>query len=190
MMSASSEHNVTDLLVAWGNGDDAALEKLAPLIHSELYRLAKCYMSRENPGHPLQATALINEAYVRLINWNNTRWQNRAHFFGVAAQMMRRVLVDVARRRPKAMNGVAAQQVSLDNAFHLPGGPDSDLVALDEALKDLALMDQRKSQIVELRFFGGLSVEETAEVLGISDATVMREWNKAKAWLYQALANN
>jgi RNA polymerase sigma factor (TIGR02999 family) len=186
-MMRSSEHNVTDLLVAWGKGDEVALEKLAPLIHAELYRLAKCYMSRESPGHPLQTSALINEAYVRLINWNNVSWQNRAHFFGVAAQMMRRILVDVARHRPRTNNGTPAQQVSLENAYQLPHEPDSDLVALDEALDDLARMDERKSRIVELRFFAGLSVEETAEVLGISDATVMREWNKAKAWLYQAV---
>jgi RNA polymerase sigma factor (TIGR02999 family) len=185
-MMHSSKHDVTALLVAWGNGDGQALEKLAPLIHAELYRLARAYMSRENPGHPLQATALINEAYLRLINWNNTRWQNRSHFFGVAAQMMRRILVDVARRRPRNENGSPALQVSFETACQIPQSPDTDLIALDEALDDLARMDQRKGRIVELRFFGGLSVEETAEVLGISEATVIREWNKAKAWLYQA----
>jgi RNA polymerase sigma factor (TIGR02999 family) len=188
-MIHSPKHEVTDLLVAWGKGDQVALEKLAPLIHAELYRLAKGYMSRENPGHPLQTTALINEAYVRLINWNNLRWENRAHFFGVAAQMMRRILVDVARRRSRTPAGTPALQVSLEVACELPHEPETDLVALDEALNDLAAMDQRKSRIVELRFFGGLSVQETAEVLGISDATVIREWNKAKAWLYQAVAN-
>jgi RNA polymerase sigma factor (TIGR02999 family) len=185
-MMHSSKPDVTALLVAWGNGDEEALEKLAPLIHAELYRLAKGYMSRENPGHPLQATALINEAYLRLINWHNTRWQNRAHFFGVAAQMMRRILVDVSRRRPRNGNGSPAVQVSIETACQIPQSADTDLVALDEALDDLARMDQRKSRIVELRFFGGLSVEETAEVLGISEATVIREWNKAKAWLYNA----
>jgi RNA polymerase sigma factor (TIGR02999 family) len=189
-MRPSSSHDVTELLTAWGGGDQAALEQLAPIIHAELYRLAKGYMSRERPGHPLQTSALINEAYLRLIDWKNTRWQNRAHFFGVAAQMMRRILVDVARRRPKAEGGAPAQQVSLEAAFHMPHEPDADLVALDEALERLAEMDPRKSRIVELRFFGGLSVEETAEVLGVSDATVMREWNKAKAWLYKAVAGD
>lgn len=184
------DNNVTELLVAWSHGDEAALEKLTPLIHAELYRIAQRYMSREGPGHPLQTSALINEAFVRLIDWNNTRWQNRAHFFGVAAQMMRRILVDIARRRPRTASGAAAQQVSLEAACQLPEEADPDLVLLDEALTDLAQMDERKSRIVELRFFGGLSVEETAEVLGISDATVMREWKKAKAWLYQAIAQN
>ena len=183
----SSEHNVTDLLVAWGNGDQVALEKLAPLIHAELHRLAKGYLSRESPGHPLQTSALINEAYVRLIHWNNAHWQNRAHFFGVAAQMMRRILVDVARRRPRTLEGTPLQQVSLEAASQLSNASDTDLVALDRALTDLAEIDPRKSRIVELRFFGGLSVAETAEVLGISEATVIREWNKAKAWLYQAV---
>jgi RNA polymerase sigma factor (TIGR02999 family) len=186
-MVSAPEHNVTELLVAWGDGDQHALERLAPLIHAELYRLAKGYMRRENPGHPLQTTALINEAYLRLIDWQNTRWQNRAHFFGVAAQMMRRILVDVARRRPRTVEGNPAQQVSLENAYQVTSEPDADLVRLDEALNDLAQRDERKSRIVELRFFGGLSVEETAAVLGISEATVIREWNKAKAWLYQAV---
>jgi RNA polymerase sigma factor (TIGR02999 family) len=186
-MTPSSSHEVTELLVAWGAGDEGALERLAPLIHAELYRLAKGYMGRERPGHQLQTSALINEAYVRLIDWKNARWQNRAHFFGVAAQMMRRILVDFARRRPRAEGGAPAQHVSLDAAYDVPLEPDADLVALDEALNRLAAFDPRKSRIVELRFFGGLSVEETAEVLHVSEATVMREWNKAKAWLYQAI---
>lgn len=184
---SSSEHNVTDLLVAWGNGDRVALEKLAPLIHAELYRLAQGYLSRESPGHPLQTSALINEAYLRLINWNNAHWQNRAHFFAVAAQMMRRILVDIARRRPRTPAGTPLQQVSLEAASDLSHASDADLVALDQALDDLAEIDPRKSRIVELRFFGGLSIAETAEVLSISEATVIREWNKAKAWLYQAI---
>lgn len=185
----SAEHDVTNLLVAWGNGDRAALDKLAPLIHAELHRLARGYLGRESPGHPLQPTALINEAYVRLIDWNNPRWQNRAHFFGVAAQMMRRILVDIARRRPRTLTGTRVQQVSLGAASQLPHHSDPDLVALDQALNDLAEMDPRKSRIVELRFFGGLSVDETARVLGISEATVIREWNKAKAWLYQTITS-
>jgi RNA polymerase sigma factor (TIGR02999 family) len=186
-MTNSSSHEVTELLMAWGRGDEAALEQLAPLIHAELYRLARGYMGRERPGHQLQTSALINEAYLRLIDWKNTRWQSRAHFFGVAAQMMRRILVDFARRRPRAEGGVPAQHVSLEAAYDVPHEPEADLVALDEALDRLAEMDPRKSRIVELRFFGGLSVEETAEVLSVSEATVMREWNKAKAWLYQAI---
>ena len=186
----ASPNNVTELLVAWGNGDEAALEKLTPLIHDELYRIAQRYMSRESPGHPLQTSALINEAFVRLIDWKNGRWQNRAHFFGVAAQMMRRILVDIARRRPRTASGAPAQQVSLEGACQLPQETDADLVALDQALTELAQLDERKSRIVELRFFGGLSVEETAQILEISDATVMREWKKAKAWLYQAIAQN
>lgn len=183
----SSEHDVTALLVAWGNGNQQALEKLAPVIHAELYRLAKSYMSRENPGHPLQTSALINEAYVRLIEWNNARWQNRAHFFGVAAQMMRRILVDVARRRRRSVSETPGQQLSLETTCQLSNEADADLVALDQALNDLAEIDPRKSRIVELRFFGGLSVDEIAEALCISEATVIREWKKAKAWLYQAI---
>lgn len=186
----ASEHNVTELLVAWSNGDETALEKLTPLIHEELYRIAQRYMSRESPGHPLQTSALINEAFVRLIGWNNREWQNRSHFFGVAAQMMRRILVDIARSRPRTATGARAQQVSLEGACELPQETKADLVALDQALTDLAQLDERKSRIVEFRFFGGLSVEETADLLGISDATVMREWKKAKAWLYNAIVQN
>ncbi len=186
-MTCSSTHEVTELLVAWGNGDEAALEQLAPLIHAELYRLAKGYMSRERPDHTLQTSALINEAYVRLIDWKTARFENRAHFFGVAAQLMRRILVDVARSRPKVHGGAIAQHVVLDDAFTIAEEPDTDLVALDEALNELAEMDPRKSRIVELRFFGGLGVEEIAEVLHVSPVTVTREWNKAKAWLYQSM---
>ena len=186
-MTRSSTHDVTELLVAWGNGDEAALEQLAPLIHVELHRLAHRYMSRERPDHMLQTSALINEAYVRLIDWKTARFQNRAHFFGVAAQLMRRILVDVARSRPKAEGGAPAQHIALDDALTVAHEPDADLVALDEALEELAEFDPRKSRIVELRFFGGLGVEEIAEVLHIAPVTVTREWNKAKAWLYQAV---
>ena len=186
-MTRSSTHDVTELLVAWGNGDEAALEQLAPLIHAELHRLAHRYMSRERPDHMLQTSALINEAYVRLIDWKTARFQNRAHFFGVAAQLMRRILVDVARSRPKAEGGAPAQHIALDDALAVAHEPDADLVALDEALEALAEFDPRKSRIVELRFFGGLGVEEIAEVLDIAPVTVTREWNKAKAWLYQAV---
>ena len=189
-MDESGAHELTELLLAWGDGDDDALARIAPLVHAELYRLAKRYMSRERPDHLLQTSALINEAYVRLIDWKAVRWQNRAHFFGVAAQMMRRILVDFARKRPKLEKDVEALNISLDEAMTVTVDKDADLLALDEALKSLATIDERKSQIVELRFFGGLSVEETAEVMKIAPITVMREWNKAKAWLYRELASN
>ena len=185
-MSGSSEQDVTQLLAAWSDGNEAAFEQLAPIVEAELRRLAHHYMRRERSDHMLQTTALINEAYVRLINWRAVKWQNRAHFFAVSAQMMRRILVDFARahrRRPHE-----AQQVPLDEGLDVARAPGTDLVALDDALRSLAELDPRKSEIVELRFFGGLSVEETAEVLKISPATVMREWAKAKAWLYRELS--
>jgi RNA polymerase sigma-70 factor, ECF subfamily len=190
MMAEPGAHELTELLVAWGDGDEDALARIAPLVHAELYRLAKRYMSRERPDHLLQTSALINEAYLRLIDWKAVRWQNRAHFFGVAAQMMRRILVDFARRRPKVDKAVEAVEISLDNAMTISTNQDADLIALDAALKSLAEFDERKSQIVELRFFGGLSVDETAEVMKIAPITVMREWNKAKAWLYRELTCN
>lgn len=187
-MHEPGAHELTQLLQAWSDGEEEALAKLAPLVHAELYRLAKRYMSRERADHLLQTSALINEAYIRLIDWKSVRWQNRAHFFGVAAQMMRRILVDFARQRPRVAKDVDAMQISLDDAMTISTEPDPDLIALDDALKSLAEIDERKSRIVELRFFGGLSVEETAEVLKVSPITVMREWNKAKAWLYRELS--
>ena len=186
----SDAHELTQLLEAWSDGEEEALEKLAPLVHAELYRLAKRYMSRERPDHLLQTSALINEAYVRLIDWKAVRWQNRAHFFGVAAQMMRRILVDFARHRPRVDKDQEAVQMSLDEALTISSEQNPDLLALDDALKSLATIDERKSRIVELRFFGGLSVDETAEVMKLSSITVIREWNKAKAWLYRELSNN
>lgn len=189
-MEEPKAHELTELLLAWGDGDEAALDRIAPLVHSELYRLAKLYMSRERPDHLLQTSALINEAYLRLIDWKAVRWQNRAHFFGVAAQMMRRILVDFARRRPRIDKDVEAVKISLEDALVVSSEKDADLLALDEALKSLAQLDERKSKIVELRFFGGLSVDETAEVLKISPITVMREWNKAKIWLYRELTSD
>ena len=189
-MDEPGAHELTELLLAWGNGDEEALARIAPLVHAELYRLAKRYMSKERPDHLLQTSALINEAYVRLIDWKAVRWQNRAHFFGVAAQMMRRILVDFARKRPKVGKDAEALNMSLDDAMTVTTDKDADLLALDEALKSLATIDERKSQVVELRFFGGLSVEETAELMKIAPITVMREWNKAKAWLYRELASN
>ena len=189
-MDSPDSHELTHLLAAWSDGEEEALAKLAPLVHAELYRLAKRYMSRERADHLLQTSALINEAYIRLIDWKAVRWQNRAHFFGVAAQMMRRILVDFARQRPRADKNTEVQQLSLEDAMSIPMGHSPDLLALDEALKSLAEMDERKSRIVELRFFGGLSVDETAEVMKIAPITVMREWNKAKAWLYRELSSN
>ena len=189
-MDKPGTHELTQLLAAWSDGEEEALEKLAPLVHAELYRLAKRYMSRERPDHLLQTSALINEAYVRLIDWKAVRWQNRAHFFGVAAQIMRRILVDFARRRPRVDKDVEAIRMSLDAALTISSEREPDLLALDEALKNLATIDERKSRIVELRFFGGLSVEETAEVMHMSTITIIREWNKAKAWLYRELSNN
>ena len=187
-MESPSTHEVTQLLVSWSNGDETALERLMPLVHQELRRLAKGYMGRERPGHTLQTTALINEAYLRLIDWKNVKWQNRSHFFAVAAQMMRRILVDFARSRPLPKRDGGARLAPLEEAAVLTDGKDPDLIALDEALTRLAAVDVRKSQIVELKFFGGLSVEETAEVLKLSPVTVMREWSKAKAWLYRELS--
>ena len=186
-MTAPSPQDVTRLLTAWSDGDEGALEQLVPIIHAELHRLAKHYLRRERPGHTLQTSALVNEAYVRLINWKTARFESRAHFFGVSAQLMRRILVDFARQRPR-VQGDSVRHVSLEEALSVVTEPDADLVALDEALVALAKLDPRKARIVELRFFGGMNVEETAEFLGISPATALREWNKAKAWLYRELS--
>ena len=185
-----SSHEITELLVAWGEGDRSALEQMTPLVHAELRRLAHNYMSRERPGHTLQTTALVNEEYLRLIDWKNVRWQNRAHFFGVSAQLMRRILVDYARDRRYLKRGGGALQVSLSEAAAFSVERTSDLVALDEALTALAVVDRRKEQVVELRFFGGLSVKEAAEVLNVSVETVMRDWRLAKVWLLRELDKN
>jgi len=185
-MVVPSPTEVSRLLVNWGKGDQAALAELIPLVYDELRRLAGRYMRRENQGHTLQTSALINEAYLRLVDQKSVKWQNRAHFFGVAAQLMRRILVDHARSRLRAKRGGGAQMVSL-----VESGATSeevaDVIALDVALKDLAEMDPRKSQIVEMKFFGGLTTEEMAEVLKVTSRTVEREWRKAKAWLNRAL---
>jgi RNA polymerase sigma-70 factor (ECF subfamily) len=186
-MLTHSPQEITRLLVAWGEGDQSALEELAPLVHSELHRLAHEYMSRERPGHTLQTSALVNEAYVRLIEWKNARWQNRAHFFAVSAQMMRRILVDFARERQYLKRGGGALRVSLAEAASLTEQRGADLIALDEALTALAEVDLRKGQVVEMRFFGGLSVKEVAEVLKVSEETVMRDWRLAKVWLLREL---
>jgi RNA polymerase sigma-70 factor (ECF subfamily) len=185
-----SSHQITELLVAWSEGDRTALEELTPLVHAELRRLAHRYMGGERAGHTLQTTALVNEAYLRLIDWKNVHWQNRAHFFGVSAQLMRRILVDYARDRQYLKRGGGALQVSLSEASALNVEQSSDLVALDEALIELSKLDRRKEQVVELRFFGGLSVEETGAVLQVSAETVMRDWRLAKVWLLRELDKN
>ncbi len=177
----------TDILLAWRAGDEAALATLTSLVYDELHRLARYYMARERPGHTLQATALVNEAYVKLVDASRVRWQNRAHFVAVAAQTMRRILVDVARKRQVQKRGGGASHVTLHEGLIVGGEPGSDLVALDDALDGLAKLDPRKSRVVELRFFGGLNLEETAEALGVSTDTVGRDWNAARAWLLREL---
>src|SRR5437870_1098316 len=188
-MPQPSPHEVSQLLRAWSSGDEAALQTLIPLVYEELHRIARRYMGREREGHTLQTSALVNEAYLRLVDWKNVEWQNRAHFFAVAAQMMRRILVDFARDRHYLKRGGGALQVSLAEAAGLASERGTDLVALDDALIALAEVDQRKSRVVELRFFGGLSVEETAEVLKVSPDTVHRDWRFAKAWLAREMGN-
>jgi RNA polymerase sigma-70 factor (ECF subfamily) len=177
--------DVSTLLHAWSNGDPNALEQLTPIVYAELRRLAAYYMKRERPGHSLQTTALVHEAYTRLVDYKRMQWQDRAHFFAVSAQLMRRILVDHARRH-NLKRGAGLQHVSLDEAADLAGG-ETDLIALDDAMNTLARIDPRKVQVVEMRFFGGLSVAETAEVLKVSAVTVKREWRAARVWLYREL---
>jgi RNA polymerase sigma-70 factor (ECF subfamily) len=181
----SSPSEITQLLVEWGNGNQGALEKLLPLVERELHRLAHSYMRREDPDHTLQTTALINETYLRLIDQRKVQWQNRAHFFGISAQIMRRILSNYARDQNRVKRGGGATQVSLSGIAVISNEKSKELIALDEALKRLAVEDERKSRVVELRYFGGLSVEETAEVLNVSAITVMRDWKFAKAWLHR-----
>jgi len=183
-------HEVTQLLIAWSNGDKAALNKLMPLIYDELRQLARHYMSRERAGHTLQTTALVNEAYVRLVNRKGVHWQNRAHFFAIAAQLMRSILVDHARSHAYAKRGGGARKIALDDAMVISQQRAAEVVALDDALKRLAEIDPLQSRLVEMKFFGGLTIEETAEVLGLSPATIKREWSTAKAWLYHELSKN
>lgn len=183
-----SPHEVTQLLVAWGNGDQLARDKLMSVVYEELHRLAQKYMRRESPGHTLQTSALVNEAFVKLVDQRNVRWQNRAHFYGIAAQLMRRILVDHARSRHRAKRGGGARVVSFNDALLVSDERSAEVVAVHEALERLAEFDSRKSQLVELRFFGGLSIEETAEVLGVSQGTVMRDWTLAKAWLRREMS--
>jgi RNA polymerase sigma-70 factor (ECF subfamily) len=180
--------NPTALLVAWGEGDQAALDQLVPLVHGELRRIARQHLGRERTGHTLQPTALVNEAYLRLIDVKRVQWQSRQHFFAMAARVMRQVLVDSVRARRSAKRGGDAPMATLDSAMDVAHVPDQDLVALDDALKALAALDPRKSQVVEMRYFGGLSVEETAEALRVSAGTVMRDWRLAKVWLLRELS--
>lgn len=179
---------ISQLLVEWSEGDRAALDRLMPLVYDELRRLARSYLRRERPDHTLQATALVHEAYMRLIDQHSVSWQNRAHFFGIASQMMRRILVNHALARATAKRGGHAEKLALDEAIVVDGERQIDLVVLDDALKELEAADARQCRIVELRFFGGLSIEETAEVLKLSPATVKREWNTAKLWLRRRIA--
>jgi len=180
---------VTQLLIDWSHGDKAALERLIPLVHAELRKLARHYMSRENPGHTLQTSALINEAYIRLVDQQNVPWQNRGHFLAVSAQVMRHILIDHARSHAYAKRGGGARKVPLDEAMALNDQRANELLALDDALNSLAVMDARKSQIIELRFFGGLTIEETGEAMKISPMTVTREFRSAKAWLRREMNN-
>ena len=187
-MTELPAHEVTRLLQAWSEGDEGALQKLMPLVYKELHRLARRYMAGESPGHTLQTSALVNEAYLRLVDVKKVNWQNRAHFFGVSAQLMRRILVDFARSRHSLKRGGDAPTVSLEEGLIVTSARGADLVALDDALKALAAMDPRRSRVVELRFFGGLSAEESAEVLKVSAETVMHDWKLAKVWLLRELS--
>ena len=188
ILSASSSHEVTGLLLAWSQGEQTALEQLVPLVYAELRRIAHRYLGGERPGHALETTELVNEAYLRLIDARQVDWQNRAHFFAISAKLMRRILVDSARSRNYLKRGGGALNVSLDEALTLSTERDQELVALDEALNSLSLMDARKGQVVEMRFFGGLSVEETAEVLKVSADTIRRDWKFAKVWLAREIS--
>jgi RNA polymerase sigma factor (TIGR02999 family) len=187
-MSHPTVEEITHLLLAWGNGDPVALEKLMPLVYEELRRLARHYMKHQPAGHTLQTTALVNEAYLRLIDSSRVQWASRAHFFAISAQLMRRILVDFARSRTNLKRGGGARQLSLEQALEVTAERGADLIALDDALTTLATMNRRQSQIVELRYFGGLSEEETAEALKVSERTVRRDWSLARAWLYRELS--
>ena len=189
-MAQKPQHQITQLLAEWSEGNQSALDELYPLVYEELHRLARRYMSRERKGHTLQTTALINEAYVRLVDQKNVRWANRSHFFAISAQIMRRILIDHARRHAYAKRGGGAKQVSLEEAAIVAPDQASELVRLDEALQILAKMDERRCHVVELRYFGGLSNEEIAGVLKVSENTVTRDWNLARAWLYQQLTGS
>jgi RNA polymerase sigma factor (TIGR02999 family) len=187
---ARSPHEITQLLAEWSDGNQTALDKLYPLVYDELHKMANRYMKRERKDHTLQTTALINEAYVRMVDQKNVHWENRAHFFAISAQIMRRILIDHARRHHYAKRGGGALKVSLDETAMVASDPAPDMLLLDEALNRLAEMDPRRGQVVELRYFGGLNNEEIAGVLKISENTVTRDWNMARAWLYQELSGS
>jgi RNA polymerase sigma-70 factor (ECF subfamily) len=187
MRRAPSGSEATLLLRAWAAGDRGALDRLTPIVYQELHRLARRYLKWERPGHTLQATALVNEAYIRLVDYKRMQWQDRSHFFAVSAQLMRRILVEHARRH-NLKRGRGVKHISLEESVVVGGGRPAELLALDDALNELAHLDARKARVVEMRFFGGLSVEEVADVLGVSPITVMRDWTTAKAWLYRELA--
>ena len=187
-MTTPGPEEVSQLLRDWSNGDQAALDKVMPVVYQELHRMAHHYMRKERAGHTLQTTALVNEAYLRLADYKRMRWQSRAHFFAVAAQVMRRILVEQARSKKFEKRGGGAQKISLDETAIVSAERSAEVIAVDEALTDLESWDPRKGRIVELRFFGGLSIEETAEVLKVSPTTVQREWRSAKAWLYRAIS--
>jgi RNA polymerase sigma factor (TIGR02999 family) len=187
-MTKPSAHEITDLLLAWSNGDQTALEKLTPLVYRELRRLARLYLRGERAGHTLQTTALVNEAYLRLINASRMQWQNRAHFFAVSAQLMRHILVDFARSRRSIKRWNKARRVSLDEALAISVERSAEMVALDDALTALAELDERQSKVVELRFFGGLTEDEIAEVLKVSPSTVGKDWSLARAWLLREMS--
>jgi RNA polymerase sigma factor (TIGR02999 family) len=187
-MASETSHNVTVLLEKWSGGDQKALGELMPLVYGELRRLAGSHFRRERPGHTLQSTAVVHEAFMRLVDQRNVRWQNRAHFYGIAAQMIRRILLDYARSHQAGKRGAGAVKLQLDEALGVPQQADLDIVALNDALDRLAELDERQSRIVELRYFSGLSIEETAEVLQLSPATIKREWNSARAWLFRELS--
>jgi RNA polymerase sigma factor (TIGR02999 family) len=182
------EHDVTGLLLAWQAGDEGALSRLMPLVYNELHRLARRYMAGEKTGHPLETTGLVHEAYLRLVNANSIEWQNRAHFYAICARVMRRILIDFARSRNYQKRGGSFAHIQLEDAAAVPEAP-GDMLAVDEALKQLAAIDARKSEVVELRFFGGLTVEEIAAVLDVSPETVQRDWKLAKAWLLRELSH-
>ena len=187
--SGPAPGQVTELLVAWRAGNNSALDQLVPLVEAELRQLARRYLQRERPGHVLQATALVNEAFIRLLNWREVNWQNRAHFVAMAARLMRNVLVDISRRRAKGPDGHTIRLADMADAAGVVSDRSRDLVAIDDALRSLAELDSRKAQIVELRFFGGLSLEEIAEVIGLAPITVSREWAKARAWLHREIGD-
>jgi len=187
--SGPAPGQVTELLVAWRAGNNSALDQLVPLVEAELRQLARRYLQRERPGHVLQATALVNEAFIRLLNWREVNWQNRAHFVAMAARLMRNVLVDISRRRAKGPDGHTIRLADMADAAGVVSDRSRDLVAIDDALRALAELDSRKAQIVELRFFGGLSLEEIAQVIGLAPITVSREWAKARAWLHREIGD-